>query len=238
MKIIVFSDVHGNQFSLKAALPMMEKENAERSFFLGDVFGYYYGQAECLNILQQIENLICLRGNHEELYFNLLNGQVDSAYLASCYGSSYLHLDTIGLQNKEFLKGWHIRYEVTLDGCRIGFFHGTPVQPLHGRLYPDTAINTPMEYTQYDVVFLGHTHHKMQRECGRTVIYNPGSLGQQRDGQGCSFIVFDTVSRAVSWRIVSYDLQPLLQAIEEQDSSMEKLREPLLRDRGRWNPRA
>ena len=238
MRIIVFSDVHGNQFALRVALPMMEKEQASRLFFLGDVFGYYYGQVECLNYLRQMRNLTCLLGNHEELYFHLLNGQEDAIQLAKCYGSSYLNIDNIGSKNEDFLRHWDFAYKEIVDGCRIGFFHGTPDCPLHGRLYPDTEIEDEAVYTQYDVVFLGHTHHKMRRKCGMTWIYNPGSLGQQRDGQGCSYIVFDTVSREAKWQIVPYDKQLLLKEIELRDPDMQKLRDPLLRDRGRWNPGA
>lgn len=234
MKIIVFSDIHGNQYALKASLPLMQQEEAEKAVFLGDVFGYYYGQAECIKILREMPELTCIRGNHDEMYLDLLEGKCKPEALALRYGSSYLKCRELDGTDEMFVRSWPDRSELVLDGCRLGFFHGTPDSPAKGRLYPDTEIVQPELYSPYDVVFLGHTHHKMRRKCGKTAIYNPGSLGQQRDGQGCSYIVFDTVNRNCDFRIVPYDMKPLLQEIKERDNDWEKLKEPLLRQRGRW----
>lgn len=234
MKIIVFSDIHGNQYALSAGMDLMEQEDAERMFFLGDVFGYYYGQNECLDMLRGLDGLTCLQGNHEKLFLKLLSGCGNESELVRKYGSSYRQITKITRGNIIFVKSWPEQMVMEIDGCRLGFFHGTPTAYTQGRLYPDTEIENQEVYAPYDAVFLGHTHHKMCRQCGSTLIYNPGSLGQQRDGQGCSYIVFDTSTGQCEWRIVPYGLEQLLLEIDYYDMGMKKLREPLLRQRGRW----
>lgn len=239
MKLLVFSDLHGNAYAFRAALAQMADENADRWYFLGDVFGYYYGQAECFRRLKEIPSLTCLRGNHEELALDALTCKVDAEELVRRYGSSYRHLQELPDKVWTLVRSWPDGTELVADGLRIGFFHGTPDRPTQGRLYPDKDAAPAEAYQKYDVVFLGHTHHKMVKSCGATDIYNPGSLGQQRDGQGCSYIVYDTVTRDCAWRIVDYDVQPLLQEIRANDPGLqEKLCDPLLRQRGRWQPYA
>lgn len=65
-------------------------------------------------------------------------------------------------------------------------------------------------------------------------IVNPGSLGQQRDGKGCSYVIFDTRSCQLEFFSVEYDIASLKKEIDfyENDSDMiRKLKEVLERRR-------
>ena len=229
MKIAVFSDIHGNQFALREFLRQSAHEVIDRFYFLGDVFGYYYGQNECFDLLRGLAHLVCIRGNHDEYFLRHEIGEANIAILAKKYGNTYLHMNEIAKENRDFLHTWGQSWREHLGRLEIGFFHGTPDDPVNGRLYPDTEITNAISYRQYDVVFLGHTHHKMKRRIGETLIINPGSLGQQRDGKGCSYILFDTENMDVEWRIVTYDIVPLLRQIDENDPAMPSLKEVLMR---------
>lgn len=48
MKIAICSDIHGNQYALNNFFKDIETQKIDKVLFLGDVFGYYYGQKECL----------------------------------------------------------------------------------------------------------------------------------------------------------------------------------------------
>ncbi len=55
------------------------------------------------------------------------------------------------------------------------------------------------------------------KRLGKTVLINPGSAGQQRDGKGASYVLFDTVKE--QWEICSfsYDRESLAADIERFD---------------------
>ena len=72
MRIAVFSDIHGYQYSLKKFCEQVKTDHCDLIVFLGDVFGYYYGQHECLEMLSCMDGLVCLLGNHDQNFLDLL----------------------------------------------------------------------------------------------------------------------------------------------------------------------
>ena len=229
MKIVFFSDVHGNQYAFARFLQEMQEHPADRVVFLGDIFGYYYGQRPILERLRR-SGFVCLMGNHDKMYLDMLDGHRSAAELCQRYGSSYeRNLTEIPAEDRAFLRGLPREWHTSCDGIEIAAFHASPADPLEGRIYPDTPIDDPLPYARYDYVILGHTHHKMVRKVGHTVVIDPGSLGQQRDGKGCSYLVLDTVARTYAFQIVEYDLDPLLREIEMWDPDKPFLSEVLTR---------
>lgn len=231
MKIAVFSDIHGNGYALEALLEDVKLRNVDKMFFLGDVFGYYYHQNFCLNSLRNINNLIAVKGNHDEMFLAILDNKMEKKQIAMKYGSSYLHLSDISHENIKFVKEWNTHHVELIDGMNIGFFHGSPVDFINDRVYPDTVIENVNVYKKYDVIFCGHTHHKMKKSVGNTVIYNPGSVGQQRDGKGCSYLIYDTVTKIAEWIILEYNVNNLIKMILQNDPNRSDFIEVLTRKR-------
>ena len=64
MKILVFSDIHGNFTALEAVLA--DAEPADAYWFLGDLVGYGPNPNECVERVSALPNLICLLGNHDQ----------------------------------------------------------------------------------------------------------------------------------------------------------------------------
>lgn len=229
MKIVVFSDIHGNQYTMRKFCKEIADFRPDRIFFLGDVFGYYYGQNECLDLLRALPNLQCILGNHDEMFLQSLNNEKMQIELAEKYGKSYLWAEMISAVNIKFLLEWPTYWGEIIDGLKMGFCHGALDDKLNGRLYPDGDVLNLEHYKEYDVVFYGHTHHKMKKTAGKTDIYNPGSIGQQRDGRGCSYIVFDTATKMAEYRTIDYEREVLLAEIEKYDPYKENFKEVLFR---------
>lgn len=231
MKIVFFSDVHGNQYAFQAFQDEMKDLRPDKVVFLGDVFGYYYGQEMILDGLRQ-SHYECLLGNHDHMFLDVLAGTRGMERLCERYGSSYRRsVGTISCENITFLQKLPTAWELRCDGLLIGAFHGSPEQPLEGRVYPDTILTYSQIYSRFDYIFLGHTHHKMMRELGSTWIINPGSIGQQRDGKGCSYALFDTETRNTEFKIITYPVDRLIAEVEEKDSGDVRLLEVLHRTR-------
>lgn len=231
MKIIFFSDIHGNKYVLPNFKKAIDAINPDLIVFCGDVFGYYYHYQEIIDFFIDTK-ILCLLGNHDQNVLDLVSGLIEDDELVVKYGNTYKNLrNTIGNKYLSYLKELKSSLELTIDGLKFGVFHGSPENPLNGRVYPDTIIENDLLYNKYDFVILGHTHHKMTKKINDTTILNPGSIGQQRDGKGCSFIVFNTLTCEYTFENVNYNISDLIQDIENYDDGNKKLSEVLFRIR-------
>lgn len=213
MIMAVFSDIHGNIFSLEKALKVMEKYKPDQYLFLGDMAGYYYYQNESINLLNTLDNLISIKGNHDHYFLNSINNKDYILELDKKYGKSYSLLHKL-VSNKgiEFFNELQ-EYE------KNNFFeayHGSPNSHLEGYLYPDTTI----EYeTDIPIVFTGHTHYPMEKKVNNTLFINPGSIGQPRDFNKGSFSIVDLKDKKVENVRYDYNYSKLLKKIKELDDN-------------------
>lgn len=237
MKILFFSDAHGNHYTVTKLVHQIKKDNIDLVIFGGDIFGYYYGQKKIISLLRDL-NCICLKGNHDHYFLELYNGNKKIEDLVSRYGSSYRDcLNNLDDDDLSFIRNLKTRYEVDIEGLHLFFVHGSLDNNLEGRIYPDTEILNYEEYNGIDYVFYGHTHHKLVKYLKNgTILVNPGSIGQQRDGKGCSYVIFDTVSKEIKFYNIDYDVDSLVNDIKRhnEDSVLEnKLIEVLYRNNSR-----
>jgi len=63
----------------------------------------------------------------------------------------------------------------------------------------------------------------------QTLIVNPGSVGQPRDGRGYSFAIVDTKERSVSFVPYAIDRRSLYEEIDRYDPDLQKLKAVLER---------
>jgi len=220
MKFCFFSDIHGNGYAFDVFLKEMEEKKPDRIIFGGDFAGYYYDGDRIISKMREL-HFQCILGNHDKLLLELLEQKRTLKQLVPHYGNSYKLLsESISRENEAFLRKLPEHLVLEEDGLRLGFFHGSPREFLNDRIYPDTEITDKEElalFEQYDYVFCGHTHHKLVKRFGETLLINPGSAGQQRDGEGTSYVLFDT--KAQKWELVSfgYDRESLAADIDRID---------------------
>lgn len=230
MRFVVFSDLHGNFDALDVFLNKIQQESYDRLIFCGDIFGYYYNQHEIIERLDRLENLIWLKGNHDEYFLQLFHGEKQEDDFVEKYGHSYSDL------NRRFSKSECEKIEKLNSECivleenrKIGIFHGTPQDSLEGRLYPRDLIKDPQIYQQYDIVILGHTHCRMERSVGNTLVVNSGSLGQPRDGSGFGYAVINTAEKTVQFENITLNTTALYRQIDRYDPELVKLKNVLER---------
>lgn len=230
MKIVAFSDIHGNIYAFHAFLKELEHINYDQLIFLGDIFGYYYHQKEIITNLKENRKLLWLKGNHDQYAINICRGIAAEEYYIRHYGHSYqnikLQFSDSDIRFLDTLPSSLILYDKKIT---IGLFHGMPDDELNGRLYPNNEVNNKEIYKPFDIVIQGHTHCQMVRYVDTTWVINPGSLGQPRDGHGFSYAVIDTLDKYVSFRTVSFDRNLLYQEIDIKDPLLFKLKEVLER---------
>lgn len=210
MKIIVFSDIHGNIQALEAMLKQAEDYGVEQFIFCGDIMGYFLHQDEVIDRLRQLSNLYAVSGNHDSYYIQTVAGSRERVAFAKKYGRSYLK--ELGNCRREYLKNLPKAMELQIEGRKVFVTHGSLEWYMEGRVYPDTEINADL-YSRYDMIILGHTHYQMYRTIGNTVLLNPGSLGQPRDGKGYSYCFMDTEKKEFAFKTAAVDSQKLLDGL-------------------------
>jgi predicted phosphodiesterase len=77
-------------------------------------------------------------------------------------------------------------------------------------MYPDTPtvkIENWLEGVRCDYLVAGHTHVPMIRKLTGLTMFNPGSVGQPRDGDWrASCMIFDTVAQKAEIIRLDYDI--------------------------------
>jgi putative phosphoesterase len=220
MKIAVFSDVHGNYDAFQNAMSIIHSNQVDAIFFLGDVVGYYYESLPIIEQLMKMKNLSVVLGNHDQMFLEMLESRNEPSIqnYTKKYGSS-LHefVENANLTQIEFLASIPTTKLVELDGIKFMLLHGGPTDPLHQRVYPDTLLDD-FQDIDVNVVFLGHTHYRMNRTIGFTTIINPGSLGQPRDSKAASFVIYDTQNKEALFVDVAFDVDKLKEQIHARTS--------------------
>lgn len=191
MKIVIFSDVHGNLIALEKVIKATQKA-VDAYVCLGDVVNYGPWNDECLDIIRQLPNITMLEGNHERLFL----GTEDIC------SELPLVQDFFSYSRQLFS-----RRDLLTDLPRhmhLGSFEC--VHTIDGRsIYQDTSIEIACNY------ILGHTHHQFRIDRSGFVIVNPGSVGQNRKWiDMADYSILDTESGVLQLHSVIYDADRFL----------------------------
>lgn len=186
MLLGIISDAHGNATALARCLDFMGRLDVRRVLHLGDAVGYLPHGARVVRMLADAD-AFCLQGNHE-------------AMLAGVLPLSGHAEEIIGLRRfaADIDAAWLRRVERTgplaeleIGGRRLVLAHGSPDDPLLGRVHGACDI-AGLAHMDADAVLVGHTHVPMLERAGKTVLLNPGSCGLPRDqGDLPAFAVLD-----------------------------------------------
>lgn len=208
----MLGDIHGNYYALKAVLDAARQNNAKRLLVTGDIVGYYFWPREVLALLAQWDSVV-VRGNHEDM---LAEAQRNISLIDNVegkYGTGLrIAIEQLDTQQLDMLCSLPHPLELAVEGCRILLCHGSPWD-ISQYIYPDAEpeMLNRCAMQEYDLVVMGHTHYPKYLKIGRTLLVNPGSVGQPRNRQpGAHWALFDTESREISMRCEAYNAGPVI----------------------------
>jgi predicted phosphodiesterase len=192
MRILVISDIHANLTAFQAVLSAAGEIDAV--WCLGDLVGYGPDPNECIDLVRQLPNLICLFGNHDAAALK----QIDTdTFNPDARMALQWTIQTLSMQSVAFLESLPDR--VVVD--QITLSHGSPRQPLWEYILDTRAATANFEHFDTPYCLVGHTHlpvlyylpdeqriarlivpdSSMQLTLAPRAILNPGSVGQPRD---------------------------------------------------------
>ncbi len=204
MRVGAISDVHGNRVALAAVLSDMPA--VDLLVCAGDVVGYNPWPAECVEEIRSRE-IPTVMGNHDRA---VVEGSGFWGNEMADAGVQYA-IDRLAESQREWLAGLPERLTVA-DG-RVKLVHGHPDDP-DRYTYPESFSASMLG--DEELLVLGHTHVQGHRLTGEGIVCNPGSVGQPRDGDPrAAYAVVDLGTESVEERRVEYDVDAVVEAIEE-----------------------
>ena len=196
MKIVVFSDVHGNLPALE--LMVDDAKKVDQYICLGDVVNYGPWSNECVQFIAEMENCIKIKGNHED-YF--IDGKCDAnhflvqEFFSFCYDN---------FEEKQLLKEYKKASKIE------NYLLCHTIEERY--IYHDSIINLENNY------FIGHSHQQFKIESNGYVLYNPGSVGQNRQFiNEINYMIYDTKSNNVDFRSLLYDVDIVIKQMSKMD---------------------
>ncbi|MGC8658195.1 MAG: metallophosphoesterase family protein [Desulfomonilaceae bacterium] len=225
MRLIVFSDVHGNLEALEILLEAIKKEHADRLFCLGDSIGYGPNPNECLELIRSLSNLTVLMGNHEWAALSPHRARLRMNPVA------YKAIEWTRLRLTKANLEYISHLPISAGHGSFCFYHASSHYPLaweYVRPGDITAVMSCFSHSPSRITCVGHTHQPaLIGESGKNLapaslfldntiypddgklklIINPGSIGQPRDSSSLPcYIIYDSRAGVIKWRrLVDYE---------------------------------
>ena len=214
MKILLISDIHGNWPALQAVL--QAEPDADQILCLGDLVNYGPQPAECVRWAIDVGATgRFIQGNHDRAFGCDEAHHCSPAYelRAEAVQEATRPLLTPGM--KRFLAGLRPLQRFSLAGARCVACHATPADPLYHYLGEQSGVSlweSELVLAGHpDFLFLGHTHAPMKTQFPGTLVVNPGSVGQPKDGDPrAAYGVW--IDGMVSLRRTAYDVEQTIRA--------------------------
>ncbi|MDA4136168.1 MAG: metallophosphatase family protein [Thaumarchaeota archaeon] len=207
------SDVHSNFEALRAVLDDMGRRPL---YCLGDSVGYGASPNEVVDLLKE-KGATCVLGNHDFAALNAdPSGFNSRAAVAVIWTSRHL-----SDENKGYLAEFPLNRTVELAGERVYMTHGSPDDNLGEYVYPTThsdMFDFYLRKLSVKAIALGHTHIPFAWSERQGVVFNPGSVGQPRDGDRRASYAILSVNGGkveVEHRRVEYDVETSAKKIIE-----------------------
>jgi putative phosphoesterase len=177
VRILVVSDIHANWPALAAI-----DEPHDVCLMLGDLVDYGPDPTACVR--WSIEHAHhAIRGNHDHGVAQNVPVEGDTGYRYLTRVSRPYQWAALGAEERRYLLQLPLTRRFTLDGKRFLLVHATPRDPLDEYVMKDPAMWAKrVESAEADIVCVGHSHMQFNLVAGDTVVLNPGSVGQPRDG--------------------------------------------------------
>ncbi len=210
-EIAIISDIHSNLTALRSVL---REISGMKIFCCGDLVGYYPFPNEVVEIIRK-KNVVSIMGNHDNA---VITGDTSWFNPIAAEAIEWTR-SKISSENLGFLKSLPRIHE-------NDFFmvHGSPRNELEEYVYEDyplEILKSFFDYTKRDSMILGHTHVPFVKKIDGKLLFNPGSIGQPRDGDPrATYAIFDIDAKSVAMERVDYDRDEVANAVEKNGLPM------------------
>ena len=193
MRLLIYSDVHGNLPAFESIL--QEAGHCDGHICLGDLVNYGPWSNECVDLAISLPNSVFIKGNHEDDFINGFypgNNSLVQNFFSQTFPK---------FERTEIIAKFINNYVLGDFLCQ---------HTLNNRnIYPDSELILEENY------IIGHSHYQFKIQNNNYILFNAGSVGQNRQyiNVAC-FLIFDTETNKIEMKSTSYNLNFLLDKME------------------------
>jgi putative phosphoesterase len=208
MRLAILADIHSNLHALKAVRDEIEKAKIDSVACAGDIVGYGANPNECCALVRQMAVHLVF-GNHERAALTRDTIWMNPhAAKASAWTS-----DALSPDSREFLSSLELESRFEVRSKKVAMFHGSVGSDIEYVYYDQLSEELPSK-AGADILILAHTHVPYVRRFKTSLVLNPGSVGQPRDGDPrASYGIYDSEDDSCDIRRVRYDVEGAYEAI-------------------------
>jgi len=189
LKILIYSDVHGNLPAFETVLK--DAGPCDQYISLGDLVNYGPWSNECVDLALSLKNSVCIMGNHEEAF--LQKEYIGTHQLVR----QFFDHTIVYFENDKRIESFLTEYQLGDYIC---------THTLSGQyIFPDTKIVLDNNY------IIGHSHHQFCYQNNNFFLYNSGSVGQNRKIINiANYLIYYPLENRIEMKHVRYDVDLLI----------------------------
>jgi predicted phosphodiesterase len=211
MRIVLFSDIHGNVVALEAVRADIRRQAAPDALFVaGDLVLLGPRPAEALTLLRSLNGARFVKGNTDQYLIDYVEDEQEVTFARRFFSEEAI----VFLRDLPFEQ----RLEVA-PGHELLVVHANP-RDLEGQIRPDSSdemIRPMLLGEKAEVIAFGHYHVPFVRRLDTWTLVDVASVGMPRDGdQRAAYAILDWEQGA--WRVehrrVEFDIQAVARDYE------------------------
>jgi len=213
MRYLVLTDIHANLEALEACVADAQKRY-DQTLVLGDLVGYGGDPNAVVELVQSLEPIAIVRGNHDKVACGLEQAEGFNAVAKS---AAKWTLEVLKPEHRDWLCALP-EGPIDVDDV-VQICHGSPFDE-DAYIFDETDAIRALKCSNRQLCLFGHTHYPVtfelandsfdsmgsasapqmhvQMRDGCKYLINPGSVGQPRDGDPrAAYAIVDTAVRLV-----------------------------------------
>ncbi len=211
MRVALLSDIHANEPALQTVLSDLAEEPVDLLVCVGDIVGYGPDPKACVELVRdQVD--VCIAGNHDR------EVKTPERYRGHPTAGSGLQHAYEELDDDQLDWLDELRERRRLGEYSITVAHSHPNPANNDRYVYPADFSTVASSVDTELLVLGHTHVQGAETADNTLVVNPGSVGQPRDGEpGAAYAIVDTDDYTADLRRVDYEISEVRDRVRAAD---------------------
>ena len=224
MRYLILTDIHANLEAMESCLAEANSRGYDRTIVLGDLVGYCADPNAVVELVQALEPVAVVRGNHDKVACGL---EQPDGFNSVARRAAHWTYEVLTPANRQWLAALP-RGPIDVDDV-VEICHGAPFDE-DAYIFDELDAVRALKTSQRPLCLFGHTHWPVMFELanGRVdtigstnsssthlslrpeskYLLNPGSVGQPRDGDPrAAYGLVDTSAKSVDLYRVDYPIE-------------------------------
>jgi predicted phosphodiesterase len=224
MRYLILTDIHANLEAMEACLAEANSRGYDRTIVLGDLVGYCADPNAVVELVQALDPVATVRGNHDKVACGL---EQPDGFNSVARRAAHWTYEVLTPANRQWLAA--LPQGPTMVDDVVEICHGSPFDE-DAYIFDELDAVRAIKTSQRPLCLFGHTHWPVMFELadGRVdtigstnsssthlslrpeskYLLNPGSVGQPRDGDPrAAYGLVDTSAKSVDLYRVDYPIE-------------------------------